>query len=70
RRQSSQVRAEEWQRSWDLLHNKTLYFRGVTEDALPELQRLFKACRGIRLNVDPHESLDIAGNVEFRNVYD
>ncbi|KAJ1735155.1 hypothetical protein LPJ72_002014 [Coemansia sp. Benny D160-2] len=70
RRQSSQVSAEEWQRSWDLLHNKILYFRGVTEDALPELQRLFKACRGIRLNVDPHESLDIAGNVEFRNVYD
>ncbi|KAJ2659777.1 hypothetical protein IWW48_003291 [Coemansia sp. RSA 1200] len=70
RRQSSQVSAEEWQRSWDLLHNKILYFRGVTEDALPELQRLFKACRGIRLNVDPHESFDIAGNVEFRNVYD
>ncbi|KAJ2552807.1 hypothetical protein EV175_003171 [Coemansia sp. RSA 1933] len=61
---------KEWLRTWDKLHDKVLYFRGVTEDALPELQRLFKSCRGIRLNVDPHESLDISGNVEFRNVYD
>ncbi|KAJ1665214.1 hypothetical protein IW140_003518 [Coemansia sp. RSA 1813] len=70
RRSSNQTSPEEWLRIWDKLHNKVLYFRGVTEDALPELQRLFKSCRGIRLNVDPHESLDISGNVEFRNVYD
>ncbi|KAJ2631377.1 hypothetical protein GGF44_003957, partial [Coemansia sp. RSA 1694] len=47
-----------------------LYFKGVTEDALPELQQLFKTFRGIRLNVDPHDSLEIAGSVEFRNIYD
>ncbi|KAJ1848650.1 hypothetical protein LPJ70_000916, partial [Coemansia sp. RSA 2708] len=61
---------EEWLRSWDQLHTKVLYFKGVTEDALPELQQLFKSCRGTRLNVDPHDSLDIAGNVQFRNVFD
>ncbi|KAJ1815446.1 hypothetical protein LPJ75_002367 [Coemansia sp. RSA 2598] len=52
------------------MHSKALYFSGVTEDALPELQKLFKASRGIRLNVDPHSSEKITGNVEFRNVYD
>ncbi|PIA13050.1 hypothetical protein COEREDRAFT_78242 [Coemansia reversa NRRL 1564] len=52
------------------MHTKTLYFKGATEDALPELQQLFKSCRGIRLNVDPHDFLEIAGNVEFRNVHD
>ncbi|KAJ2476884.1 hypothetical protein IWW56_004664 [Coemansia sp. RSA 2131] len=61
---------EEWQSNWSQLHTKVLYFKGATEDALPELQKLFKSCRGIRLNVDPHSSLEIAGNVEFRNVLD
>ncbi|KAJ2220234.1 hypothetical protein EV180_005071 [Coemansia sp. RSA 518] len=61
---------EEWQSNWSQLHTKVLYFKGATEDALPELQQLFKSCRGIRLNVDPHNSLEIAGNVEFRNVLD
>ncbi|KAJ2156241.1 hypothetical protein GGF46_005318 [Coemansia sp. RSA 552] len=64
------ARAEEWLRKWGQLHTKVLYFKGVTEDALPELQQLFKACRGIRLNVDPHDSPEITGNVEFRNVND
>ncbi|KAJ2055682.1 hypothetical protein GGI17_006556 [Coemansia sp. S146] len=61
---------DEWRRGWEQMHSKTLYFKGVTEDALPELQHLFKTYRGIRLNVDPHESLEITGNVEFRNIYD
>ncbi|KAJ2480964.1 hypothetical protein EV174_003592 [Coemansia sp. RSA 2320] len=64
------ISVEEWRRGWEQMHSKMLYFKGVTEDALPELQQLFKAYRGIRLNIDPHESLEIAGNVEFRNVYD
>ncbi|KAJ1722284.1 hypothetical protein LPJ61_005946, partial [Coemansia biformis] len=63
-------RSEEWLRNWNQLHSKVLYFKGATEDALPELQQLFKACRGTRLNVDPHTSLDIAGNVEFRSIHD
>ncbi|KAI7831859.1 hypothetical protein BX661DRAFT_179403 [Kickxella alabastrina] len=62
--------ADEWHEDWSQMHSKILYFGGVTEDALPELQKLFKSCRGIRLNVDPHESAQITGNVEFRNVYD
>ncbi|KAJ1723447.1 hypothetical protein LPJ53_002202 [Coemansia erecta] len=62
--------ADEWHRNWNKLHTKVLYFSGVTEDALSELQKLFKASRGIRLNVDPHTSEQITGNVEFRNVYD
>ncbi|KAJ2805617.1 hypothetical protein H4R20_002018 [Coemansia guatemalensis] len=61
---------EDWLRNWNQMHTKTLYFKGATEDALPELQQLFKSCRGIRLNVDPHDSLEITGNVEFRNVHD
>ncbi|KAJ2137691.1 hypothetical protein IW136_003410, partial [Coemansia sp. RSA 678] len=61
---------EEWQSNWSQLRTNVLYFKGATEDALPELQQLFKSCRGIRLNVDPHSSLEIAGNVEFRNVLD
>ncbi|KAJ2682852.1 hypothetical protein IWW39_005814 [Coemansia spiralis] len=61
---------DEWRRGWEQMHSKKLYFKGVTEDALPELQQLFKTYRGIRLNVDPHDSLEIAGNVEFRNIYD
>ncbi|KAJ2608281.1 hypothetical protein H4S08_004512 [Coemansia sp. RSA 1365] len=61
---------EDWLDNWNQMHTKTLYFKGATEDALPELQQLFKSCRGIRLNVDPHDSLEIAGNVEFRNVHD
>ncbi|KAJ2879548.1 hypothetical protein IWW38_006099, partial [Coemansia aciculifera] len=61
---------DEWRRGWEQMHSKMLYFKGVTEDALPELQQLFKTYRGIRLNVDPHDSLEIAGNVEFRNIYD
>ncbi|KAJ2769625.1 hypothetical protein IWQ57_003024, partial [Coemansia nantahalensis] len=63
-------KAEEWLRAWNKLHSKVLYFKGATEDALPELQQLFKACRGVRLNVDPHPALDIAGNVEFRSIHD
>ncbi|KAJ2728505.1 hypothetical protein IW152_005955 [Coemansia sp. BCRC 34962] len=61
---------DEWRHGWEQMHSKKLYFKGVTEDALPELQQLFKTYRGIRLNVDPHDSLEIAGNVEFRNIYD
>ncbi|KAJ1642270.1 hypothetical protein LPJ64_005867, partial [Coemansia asiatica] len=61
---------DDWHSSWNQMHSKVLYFGGVTEDALPELQKLFKASRGIRLNVDPHSSEQITGNVEFRNVYD
>ncbi|KAJ2076827.1 hypothetical protein H4R24_005483 [Coemansia sp. RSA 988] len=62
--------SEDWLRNWNQMHTKTLYFKGATEDALSELQQLFKSCRGIRLNIDPHDSLEIAGNVEFRNVHD
>ncbi|KAJ2227912.1 hypothetical protein IWW45_006825, partial [Coemansia sp. RSA 485] len=62
--------SDEWHGNWNQMHSKVLYFSGVTEDALPELQKLFKASRGIRLNVDPHSSEKITGNVEFRNVYD
>ncbi|KAJ2848209.1 hypothetical protein IWW36_003438 [Coemansia brasiliensis] len=67
---AQQQRLEAWLRNWNQLHSKVLYFKGVTEDALAELRQLFKLCRGIRLNVEPHESLQITGNVEFRNVYD
>ncbi|KAJ2720912.1 hypothetical protein GGI07_004308 [Coemansia sp. Benny D115] len=64
------VPLSDWHGRWLSLHSKTLYFSNVAEDALPELQKLFKASRGIRLNVDPHESMQITGSVEFRNVYD
>ncbi|KAI9480006.1 hypothetical protein LPJ78_005701 [Coemansia sp. RSA 989] len=67
---SQQQSAEAWLRNWNQLHSKVLYFKGVTEDALTELRQLFKQCRGIRLNVEPHESRQITGNVEFRNVFD
>ncbi|KAJ1955567.1 hypothetical protein GGI12_005530, partial [Dipsacomyces acuminosporus] len=66
----SQSQIDEWRQGWDQMHSKVLYFWGVTENSLAELQMLFKACRGTRLNVDPHESISISGNVEFRNVYD
>ncbi|KAJ1936843.1 hypothetical protein FBU59_004928, partial [Linderina macrospora] len=66
----SEAQNAQWKAGWDRMHNRVLYFWGVTEQALPELQQLFKSCRGIRLNVDPHESDSITGNVEFRNIND
>ncbi|ORX67601.1 hypothetical protein DL89DRAFT_324352 [Linderina pennispora] len=66
----SEAQNAQWQAGWDQMHRRVLYFQGVNEQSLPELQQLFKSSRGIRLNVDPHESDSITGNVEFRNIDD